>query len=340
MKKTLTLLLLAALLTAPLAGCSDTDDTLALTTEGADNGTDTIPEYNAAEANPASDFKYEVNDDGGITITKYIGTDTNVVIPEKIEGKNVTVIGEGAFRENQTLTSVAMPDSIIQLHSTAFYGCKGLQTVVLSAQLKIMYRSVFDGCTQLSNIHLPDSLTYIGERAFALCKSLKKITIPASCYQKSGNGYWAADGVFENSGLEVVEIKDGVQYIPTYAFYKTNIKEIVIPKSVQKIDEGAFSSCENLTKITLSEGLTTIARTAFKNTSIVELVIPSTVNDMTCAALEDMACLEKLYFEGNTPNYFIVENNQGENAPFTVYYHEGAEGFTTPEWNGYKTEIW
>ena len=233
-----------------------------------------------------------------------------------------------------------MPNSIIQLRSTAFYGCKGLQTVVLSAQLKIMYRSVFDGCTQLSNIQLPDSLTYIGERAFALCKSLKKITIPANCYQKSGNGYMAADSVFVNSGLEVVEIKDGVQYIPTFAFCQTNLKEIVIPKSVQKIDEGAFSSCENLTKVTLSEGLTTIARIAFKNTSIVELTIPSTVNDMTRAALEDMACLEKLYFDGNVPDYFIVEDDQGKDAPFTVYYHEGATGFTTPEWMGYKTEIW
>lgn len=46
---------------------------------------------------PVEDFEYEENEDGGITITRYIGEETEVVIPEKINEKNVTVIGKDAF---------------------------------------------------------------------------------------------------------------------------------------------------------------------------------------------------------------------------------------------------
>ena len=42
-------------------------------------------------------FEYEVNEDGGVTITKYTGNDTEVVIPSKIGGKKVTSIGDKAF---------------------------------------------------------------------------------------------------------------------------------------------------------------------------------------------------------------------------------------------------
>ena len=44
-------------------------------------------------------------------------------------------------------------------------------------------------------------------------------------------------------------------------------------------------------------------------------------------------------FEGYAPELFRVENAEPAGT-FTVYYHEGAKGFTSPTWNGYKTEIW
>lgn len=56
-----------------------------------------ISEYNAADAGPASDFEYKAIEEGGITITEYMGTDTAMVIPEKIDGKNVTAIGVDVF---------------------------------------------------------------------------------------------------------------------------------------------------------------------------------------------------------------------------------------------------
>lgn len=284
--------LLVALLAAPLTGCDtadNSDEPTKTTTEskGKDN---TVPEYNASDANPASDFEYTVGADG-VTITKYIGTDTDVVIPEKIEGKDVTVIGYRSFKENQTVTSVAIPDTVWLIDEAAFVYCKNLTTVRLSEGLEVINTSAFDSCKKLSNIRLPSSLTHIGERAFAMCESLKQITIPASCYRNDAKEYYISMlYAFAYSGLETVVIEEGVQFIPSFAFCETNIKEIVIPGSVEKIASYAFKDCK---------------------------------------------LLKKVKFEGNAPEWSMTEE-----VPFTVYYHEGTEGFTSPEWNGYKTQIW
>ncbi len=336
MKKTLALLLLTAMLTAPLAGCSDTDDTPAKTTEGADNGTDNIPEYNAAEANPASDFEYEVNDDGGITITKYIGTDTDVVIPEKIDGKNVTVIGAGAFNRCAVLETVVMSDKVITIATSAFSKCDRLTAVGLSNALISIGEAAFSHDEALSSIVLPDTLTCIGTLAFSNCKSLKHINIPAHSFDnvpKDGD-YHAA---FISSGLESVNLAEGIQFIPNATFAKTMLKEVVLPDSMQYIDRSAFADCASLEKVTLNAGLETISIEAFSNTGLTEIVIPQSVKNLWYSAFDGATALRKVYFEGDAPEWFMADE---KDVPFTIYYHEGATGFTSPEWNGYKTEIW
>lgn len=347
MRKALTLLLLTALLTAPLAGCSDTSDAPAKTTEGKGNSTtasttagtdDNIPEYNPDEANPASDFEYTVGEDGGITITKYIGTDTDVVIPEKIEGKNVTVIGEGAFQGCGTVKSLSMPDTVTSVEYCAIYGCDLLTTVRLSKNLKSIGEAAFNHCDVLSTISLPDSLNYIGPIAFSHCKSLKHITIPAHCFDNSQGETYSA---FSKSGLETIELKEGLSLIPNGTFADTNIQEVVIPSSVQRIGQSAFSDCKKLEKITLNEGLVSIEPNVIKNTKITELFIPATVEKIYIQFFNSATMLKKVYFKGNAPE--LVTNDLSVtqfDVIFSIYYHEGATGFTTPEWNGYKTEIW
>ena len=246
MKKALTFLLLAALLATPLVGCDNGDsDEPAKTSTG--NNVNNIPEYNAADANPASDFEYKVGEDG-VTITKYIGTDTDVVIPEKIEGKAVTAIGESAFSSNKTLVSAAMPDSVIHIDAVAFYNCDLLTTIRLSQNLERIRNEAFLNCDKLSTIALPESLYLIGSRAFAYCPSLKQITIPAKCFQIiNGVGYYEATAAFGHSGLETLIISEGVQVLPYAVFDNINIKEVVIPASVETIKSTAFRSCSLLT---------------------------------------------------------------------------------------------
>lgn len=90
------------------------------------------------------------------TITKYIESDTVVVIPAEINGVTVETIGHGAF-ERSAVTSVTIPDSVTAILDRAFANC-----------------------FQLTNISIPNSVTSIGFSAFEHCTSLKSITLPSS----------------------------------------------------------------------------------------------------------------------------------------------------------------
>ena len=73
------------------------------------------------------DFTYSVGDDGGITINEYNGEDARVVIPEKIDGKNVTAIGKCVFEDNETITDVVLPNTVKEIGYKAFAKCKNLK---------------------------------------------------------------------------------------------------------------------------------------------------------------------------------------------------------------------
>lgn len=314
MKKAILVLLTLSLLTTAFAGCASSPDT----SEKAATTTTAAPDTE----NPASDFEYKENNEnskGGIAITKYVGTDTTVIIPGTIDGKPVTVIGKSAFNGNDAITSVIMPDSITMIGTGAFSGCDLLSTVVLSNSLEQIDFEAFASCRSLSNITLPDSLICIGEHAFMNCKALKHITLPANCFNSVSTG----SGIFSRSGLETVEFAEGVPYIPRSAFFNTNLKEVVIPDSVTHIAEGAFQNCEKLEKITLSKAITSIEGFAFENTNLKEVVIPGSIKYIFTRAFADCSSLTSITYNGTETEWNAVEKGTDWDAKtpdYTIRY--------------------
>ncbi|MBQ2780262.1 MAG: leucine-rich repeat domain-containing protein [Clostridia bacterium] len=320
---------LAVVMVLSCAACGGGNSTASTTTTTATTTTTLTP-------TPALLFGYrEVN--GGIAINQYLGTDENVIIPETIDGKTVTEIDGYIFYFKQNLVSVVLPETITKIGDSAFYGCNKLAEIVLPKSLEGIGSNAFRNCTSLAEIVLPKSLEGIGSNAFQNCTSLKEIIIPGNCEM----GLFA----FSDSGLETVVFEEGVPNIPYCGFSNTNIQSISLPKTVEAVGWNAFGGCKNLETISLSEGLKTIESAAFYGTKITEIVIPSTVTEVFDYSFTQCSKLDRINFEGDAPEEFGVYVLSGDRAEakdvhFTIYYHEGAAGFTSPEWFGYPTAIW
>ena len=193
----------------------------------------------------------------------------------------------------------------------------------------------------VTEVLLPKSLTQIGTSAFAGCTALKHITIPSDCLTLYSHA------AFYGSGLESVTFAEGVSYIPETCFAGTQLTEVILPSTVKTIAWQAFSGCENLKKVKLNDGLETIEQCAFSvNPQLTEIVIPASVTSLSEYAFVKTDNLTAVKFEGNAPAEFLCEDERIDavfsyyEPTFVIYYHEGAEGFSSPEWNGFATDLW
>lgn len=107
------------------------------------------------------DYAYNRNDNGGITIATYLGNGENICIPEKIDGKPVTVISEapgyypenpGAFSGCDTLRTVTIPEGVTEIGDNSFAGCVNLQTVYVPASVGSIGSCAFSDCPSLKNV--------------------------------------------------------------------------------------------------------------------------------------------------------------------------------------------
>ncbi|MBQ6831684.1 MAG: leucine-rich repeat protein [Oscillospiraceae bacterium] len=150
---------------------------------------------------------------GQVTITKYTGSAAELEIPSQIEGYPVTAIDLYAFSNNETLTAVTVPDSVITIGESAFAQCQNLYSVTLGNSVTVIGFGAFQNCSNLTSINIPDSVTDLLDYAFSNCRSLTDIHLPNSL---DVIGY----GCFVNcSNLSSISIPESVTYIGDYALF-------------------------------------------------------------------------------------------------------------------------
>lgn len=123
-----------------------------------------VPDY--------SDFEFK-NLDSGLSISKYKGKEETVYIPLNILGKNVVEIGEEAFKDNNYVKRIYVPDSVTKLGSKSFYRCRNLCEVnfdINESKLETIGYKVFYDCFRLKKLHIPIAVKKIGTQAFGECE--------------------------------------------------------------------------------------------------------------------------------------------------------------------------
>ena len=242
-------------------------------------------------------------------------------------------VGKGAFEYCYELKEIIIPQTVTAIEEYAFADCTELKTAVILEGVETIGDFAFAMCSQLENIELPKSIKEIGHKAFFECQSLKHIYLSASV------NYGA--NVFSSSGIESVKIEEGTTVIPERVFSNTKIKDVTLPKSVEIIEPSAFYGCDELISVNLNQGLKEISQSVFVHCSkLTEIIIPETVTELGEDAFWECENLKGVKFEGNAPELSEAQLKEASKTYHTVYYHEGAVGFTSPEWEGLPTEIW
>ena len=236
---------------------------------------------------PASDFEYTV-EQNEVCLIAYIGDKEYVIVPDEIEGKPVTSMGDNVFYET-AVRFVSLPDSIREMGHHTFGGCTRLVYTYMPDSLEVLPDATFESCFRLRNpglndglkkieqsafwvnnylteLHLPETLEEIEDDAFAFCSYLGCITVPEENKHFQGND----DGTILLSA-------DGEKLI-WYSFMNEE-EAYSVPGSVKQIYSGAFRRAP-LTGVTLPDGLEYIGYGAFEKTGITELHIPASVTQI------------------------------------------------------------
>lgn len=171
-------------------------------------------------------LKYTLSSDGlSYSVTGYfnITATDEVVIPSTYNDLPVTSIGDWAFGNCSSLTSIIIGNNVTSIGECAFKGCKSLKNVNIPNSVETIKGSAFHSCESLTSITIPDSVNYIGWYLFERCINLTSVTLSDSITRLSGHMF-----------------KDCV-----------NLKSIIIPDSVTRIEDLAFSNCRSLETIAL-----------------------------------------------------------------------------------------
>ena len=287
------------------------------------------------------DFVWYTNDDGRYVLARYLGDDTELILPTYYKGRNY-IIGNYAFVGCTGLTSVSIPNSVTSIGSSVFEGCSGLTAVYINdlsvwcnidfenyASNPLYYaknlylngklvtelvipndvteikKYAFCGCSGLTSIVIPNSVTSIGEGAFSGCSGLTNIEIPGSVTSIGSFAFYNC------SGLTNIEIPGSVTSIGSSAFYNcSKLTSIEIPNSVTSIGNNAFYNCSKLTNIEIPNSVTSIGGSAFYGCSgLTDVLIGNSVTSIERFAFRGCSGLNSIKSFIPAENLFATGSN-------------------------------
>lgn len=310
MKRSITIAIIIAISVVMLSSCS--------------NSNETGDEYKTGLI--AGNFVYSQSmNDKSIKIDLYNGEESNVIIPDSLDGHPVVNIGEGAFANNSNIVSVSLPKKVNTISKDAFNSCSSLVSIDLK-NVEFIKDYAFSKCTSLKDVTFSKNLTEIGDGAFWQCASLKQCEFGNKLNKVGNEAFIGTPWFFSqkdefvlvgddlligyNGTSPDVSIPNNVKYISSAFSGNNTIESVSIPKSVTKIYACAFQDCINLQKVEMTDNVTEIGSCAFCRCShLKDITLSDSIKTISSQAF--MMC---------TSINNIVVPNSVESIEFEAFY--------------------
>ena len=298
---------------------------------------------------------YNLSEDGEsyIVVGVVDCTETNIVIPSTYNKLPITSIGDYAFSECSSLTSVTIGENVTSIGDYAFNYCASIRSIEIPNNVTSIGDYAFNFCIGLTSITIGESVKSIGEEAFEECVKLVEvinksnhITIEKgkAYYGKVGyyalsvsnrdkaysskitnnNGYiiYTEDELKILVGYEGTEtnliIPDYITRINSYAFYYCySLTSVIIGEGIDLIGDFAFFWCEGLTSVVISDSVKYIGRNVFTSChSLISVIIGENVKSIGDEAFEECFKLVEVI---NKSNYITVKVGEPFNGMVGYY---------------------
>lgn len=213
----------------------------------------------------------------------------------QFDSDRVAGIGDYAFSDCETLTSIQGLSSCRYIGKGAFDGCSKLASVTFNRNLTEIRERTFFGCSSLLKVTMPRTLQSIGDYAFYKCTSLATIDLSETNCETIGRS------AFYNTSIQELVFSQSLVSIGDYAFYKCNgLTNVVFTENINSIGEKAFYRCELLTTVTFNNQLKEISEYAFAYcANLTNIDIPDSVEKIGKASFYNCSSVQSLYLGKN-----------------------------------------
>lgn len=257
----------------------------------------------------------------------YSGAGGDVTVPGALNDGTVDVIQSNAFSNMDAITSLTLPDTLLQLRDSAICWDENLTAVTLPDSLIAIGERNLYACPKLGEVTIPAGVRFIGEAAFSYDDSLRKIVFEGVCpviesgcftdlpedaviyvpddqldaYQSALTDAGCAAAIqtsgknaviVDNNGFDEADFDAATGTITKYNAYATYlaIPETIGGAPVKAIGDGAFEFHYYLSVLALPEGLEAIGAGTFESSYYIsELYLPSTLQNVGSRAFADCA---------------------------------------------------
>ncbi len=240
-------------------------------------------------------------------LQRYSGSSSSVSVPSKFSINDntyyVTEIYAGAFKNNQTITSVSWTSNLKSIGGDAYYGgafegCTNLSDIPSLSGITAISWCAFAGCTSLKSVEIPNTVSSLSMNAFERCTGLKTaivncegINVPSGLFGGCSSlesvvfgdgiigidGYWSGYVTYAPRPLEGcnklknISLGRGIAVIPESFIYGLSLVERVTSSgAIKLIGNYAFYGCASLVDIPSLSAVTNIGSSAFYNCSKIE----------------------------------------------------------------------